>query len=659
MSAAALLVASFNGAWQGAVVCAVTYQVLRSFRRLNAATMFAVWGSLWAICVALPAASYVFAAQPYALDARETGTQQAVRVGPPSHRRVELSLSHHGLPQPAIRAHAVTATHDETGAPLRDRAAGALAAVLASAGIILWALAAIAALRVAILVRDIGTMLAARRGVRTIDPPMALRRSVRRPLKFATSAEFSSPCLLGFRPAVVVIPETILEGPKDRLLSVFLHECEHARRFDDVQNVVMRLFDALLFFCPGVLFAARQLTLYREQVCDDAVIADTGDAVSYAKTLAQMAEWTQTVRAPVPCLIFERKHLLRRVHVLLDRAASHSLRLDRRFALTAFTAVVLAAAVTLRVQLPVVADSIVQDASATTARAPRAAIEIHIHDSDTETSTSQTAEPATRKFAGMFQLSGCATTGQVRLRLEYHNFRPGHVDSDDVAACVPFSELRGLSMADLASNNVVRRTFTIVRDAGAMQAEGRIGAGAGSGTWTFSPSLAFVVELQRRGIGAPSTMQQFQWTLTNFQIATLDMLRRNGFERPSVADLVTMGDVGATNELLDAVASLPAKTKTVGELNRVAEVGVTATYIAGLERLGYRPSLEDLVALKEVGVTPSYAAGFLRLGYHPSAQELVRLKEVDVTPAWAERERSRTTGHLSIDDLIRMEERGV
>lgn len=687
MSAAALLVALFNGAWQGVVLCAIAYVVLRSFRRLNAATLFAVWGALWAICVALPVANYLFAAKPITVDASARGAQQPAATQPRSSERVSQALLSRVPLRSASHARAVAATHyraagalgdhataalgDRSAAALGNRAAAALRALLASAGIILRILAALAALRGAMLVRDILNMLVARRRVSRIVPPIVLRRSVRRPVTFASSAEFSSPCVLGFAPALVVIPEAILRGETERLRSVVLHECEHVRRFDDIQNVIVRFVDALLFFSPGVLIGARQLALYREQICDDAAIADTGDAISYASTLADMADWAPS-RAPVPCLIFERKHLLYRVQVLLDAAASHSLRLDRRFTFVAVAALLLTAALALRVQLPVIAASVSRASLAGTARPEpsdsphvhdNGGISVHVHDNDTRhndtpRSAAQTVASAPRTFSGTFKLSGCATAGQVRLRLEYHYSRPGHSDSDDVAQCVPFSEFRGLTIVDLASGSVAHRTFTIVRDAGTMQAEGRIGDGAGSGTWTFVPSSSFVAELQRRGIDAPSAMQQFEWMMSDFRIETLDALRRHGFARPSVADLVTMGQVGVTNELVAAALRLPAQTKTVGALNRLAEVGVTADDIAGFERLGYRPSLEDLVRLKEVGVTPNYVAALERVGYHPSAQALMRLKEVGVEPSWVESKLSHAAAHPSIDELIRMKEQG-
>ena len=46
MNAPALFMALFNGAWQGALLCAAAFGLLHVFRRLNAATRYAIWSSL-------------------------------------------------------------------------------------------------------------------------------------------------------------------------------------------------------------------------------------------------------------------------------------------------------------------------------------------------------------------------------------------------------------------------------------------------------------------------------------------------------------------------------------------------------------------------------------------------------------------------------------
>ena len=95
------------------------------------------------------------------------------------------------------------------------------------ANIVLWALLLIALLRIAVLARDVVRMLEARKRVRIIDPPVSLDPCVTRPFIFAASNDFTSPCVLGFSPALIVLPEELLADAQAKLHSIVLHEREH------------------------------------------------------------------------------------------------------------------------------------------------------------------------------------------------------------------------------------------------------------------------------------------------------------------------------------------------------------------------------------------------------------------------------------------------
>ncbi len=607
MNCSILLVSLFNGAWQGAVLCIVAHFALLLVRRRNAATISVVWTVLLGICLMLPVANYVFAATAYMVKmpaAEPQGRAQAASLI--SIRRIAPTST-----GPAAQASGV----------IQDDAASALRLVSAHATTILWMLALIATLRLAILARDLANMIQARANVSLIDAPVKLLESIERPFRFASSTQFSSPCVLGFSPALVVIPERLLGAPRAQLLGIVLHECAHVRRFDDVQHVVARFIGAVAFFCPGVLIALRQLALYREQICDDAAISGTGDAVSYAAALAGMAEWTYTLRSPLPCLVFERNHLPQRLRVLLDSARSHSPYPNRRFACAATMVSALFAALVLRVQVPVVAEPIVQARVTGPARPGDLEIEIHIHDNNPAASPPQT-------FSGTWALSKCPTAGELRLQLEYRYVSVGNSDTWSESQCVPVTYLRGLKISDLSAD-AKHRSFAILRDAGTMQADGQISGGRGIGAWVFVPNPNFAVNLKRSGIGSPNPRQQFELGMADFRLATLSALSLNSFARPSVNDLVMMGEIGVSNDFAMAVISLPMHPKTLSKIMSLRERGVSLSYIAEIQRLGYHPSLEQFIQLADRGVTTKWIARMRARGYaRLSVDDLIRLRDL-------------------------------
>jgi len=81
------------------------------------------------------------------------------------------------------------------------------------------------------------------------------------------------------------------------LNQILLHELAHLRRYDDWTNLAQQLVRAVFFFHPAVWWIEGRVSLEREIACDDAVIAATHSARSYAECLAHLAEKTFVQRS--------------------------------------------------------------------------------------------------------------------------------------------------------------------------------------------------------------------------------------------------------------------------------------------------------------------------------------------------------------------------
>lgn len=112
-----------------------------------------------------------------------------------------------------------------------------------------------------------------------------------RPVTLCVSQDVRVPTAIGFRQAMVVLPEWCLRDlAPDELHAVVLHELQHLRRRDDWTNLFQQVVRALFFFHPAVWWLERRLSLEREMACDDAVIAETGNPRAYARCLVSLAE---------------------------------------------------------------------------------------------------------------------------------------------------------------------------------------------------------------------------------------------------------------------------------------------------------------------------------------------------------------------------------
>ena len=82
------------------------------------------------------------------------------------------------------------------------------------------------------------------------------------------------PFVVGVLKPAILLPSSVATGmTAAELDAVLLHELAHVRRGDLIVNFVQRVAESLLFFHPAVWYVSRQITIERENCCDDVVLA--------------------------------------------------------------------------------------------------------------------------------------------------------------------------------------------------------------------------------------------------------------------------------------------------------------------------------------------------------------------------------------------------
>jgi uncharacterized protein (TIGR03435 family) len=110
-----------------------------------------------------------------------------------------------------------------------------------------------------------------------------------RPVRLLVSALVQVPTVVGWLRPVVLVPVGALGGlPAEHLEALLLHELAHIRRHDYLINIVQSAAEALLFYHPAVWWVSWHIRTERELCCDDVVVSVSGDALTYARALAQL-----------------------------------------------------------------------------------------------------------------------------------------------------------------------------------------------------------------------------------------------------------------------------------------------------------------------------------------------------------------------------------
>ncbi|MXW80715.1 MAG: M56 family metallopeptidase, partial [Gemmatimonadetes bacterium] len=133
-----------------------------------------------------------------------------------------------------------------------------------------------------------------RQSVHLVDaaPVEALRRQLglHNPVQLGVSPLLQTPVLFGWRRPTIALPAALYAQCTPGVLQdIIVHELVHLKRRDPLLNMLSQGIVALYWFHPLVHWAAHSLVEMRECACDDWVVAQSGDPLTYAETLLHAA----------------------------------------------------------------------------------------------------------------------------------------------------------------------------------------------------------------------------------------------------------------------------------------------------------------------------------------------------------------------------------
>jgi len=144
---------------------------------------------------------------------------------------------------------------------------------------------------------------------------------VRRRVRLFTSASVTMPMTIGsFKPLIVLPPDLAQTLSTTEFDSVVAHELAHIKRWDYLTNLLQKLVQAFLFFHPAVWLIGRQLMIERELACDDWAVKMC-EPRRYASCLTRLVELLGDSRplAAAAGILFGKHVISRRVEMILNR----------------------------------------------------------------------------------------------------------------------------------------------------------------------------------------------------------------------------------------------------------------------------------------------------------------------------------------------------
>ncbi|HEV8659438.1 MAG TPA: M56 family metallopeptidase [Thermoanaerobaculia bacterium] len=305
--AQAIGLALLHALWQGAIVAGALAAVLALMSRRSAALRYAVaCGALTLIFVLAVATAW----RSYT-PKRETIVAPQAMMAVPADDAVLIAAS--DTPRTWIHRWlaAVAATRAHIPQIVFAWLAGVLILTLRLAWS--WSRALSLAHRDAVAADPFWQRVAMR-----LSDALGMRTAVR----LVVSSAVEVPSVVGWLKPVILLPISSFSGlTTEQLEMVLAHELAHIRRHDFLVNALQSVVETLLFYHPAVWWLSHQIRVERENCADDLAISVSGDAIQYARALAQLEE----LRAPAPALAANGGSLIERVRRLVGSRSDRSL----------------------------------------------------------------------------------------------------------------------------------------------------------------------------------------------------------------------------------------------------------------------------------------------------------------------------------------------
>jgi beta-lactamase regulating signal transducer with metallopeptidase domain len=377
------------------------------------------------------------------------------------------------------------------------------------------------------------------------------RLGLRRPVRLLRSADAPVPFAIGAGTPAVVLPLAADGWCPARRKAVLSHELAHVLRRDCLTQALASVVCALYWPHPLAWWAASRLRLERELACDDRALALGQAPTDYAGHLLELARAFRPHRSLTGAALAMAapSQLEQRLLHLLDgkRERGTPGRVARVVVATAF-AVALLPLAAMRAAPPAKPAAPAISTASKIAPAPEEANE----------------DPVT---TGTWSLRRSDETSGDPDSMVHLGLTASGVSTFDIAR----DELEGFDAGWLRGEHDVR--FALHREPGTLRFEGHFRDGVGTGHFEYRANPDFAVELQRRGMRAPTAAEQFTLTRRGASLAYLDALDRYGYAKPSTESFVrALSKVSL--DYLEEVSQAGLRGSTLDDLVTVAKRGL-------------------------------------------------------------------------------------
>ncbi|MDR6845697.1 M56 family metallopeptidase [Flavobacterium granuli] len=256
-------------------------------------------------------------------------------------------------------------------------------------------------------------------------------------------------------------------------------------------------------------------------------------------------------------------------------------------------------------------------------------------------------------------------------------FRNG--EENNSSSTFQLSELKGLTKD-------MKGEFTLTREAGTMNFQGKFEGNNGMGTYKFIADKNFTKEMAQEGVTVANDSDIMVFFMVNVKVSYVKMLKKNGYKNIDKDQLIPLAALDANEEYINSIKQANIPDFDLDDLIPFRSLGIDKAYIDEIRQAGYKnitadniialksqnvngkfitdfhnstkgkdddESGDNIIAFKSMNIDAAFIDSFKKLGYNDlSNDDLLALKSLNITPAYIHEFEKVGYKNLKPDDLF-------
>jgi hypothetical protein len=223
-------------------------------------------------------------------------------------------------------------------------------------------------------------------------------------------------------------------------------------------------------------------------------------------------------------------------------------------------------------------------------------------------------------------------------------------DSDNSSTTFQLSELKGFAKD-------MKGEFTLTREAGTMNFEGKFEGNNGMGTYKFSADKSFSAAMAKEGVTVADESDLMVFFMVNVKISYVKMLKKNGYKDIDKDQLIPLAALGADEEYITSIKQAAIPDFDLEDLIPFKSMDIDKAFIDEIRQAGYKNiSADNIIALKSQGINGKFITDFHNSTNGNDADEtgdnIIAFKSLNIDAAFIDSFKKLGYNDLSNDDLV-------